>query len=164
MAESSTAALASPVIAEEPEPCLSRHELDDLYTTTLDAGMRVPIVVLTGTRSESLIAGAFYRRLAHDLHELGTRMVVDLVGKQLDAALASGVELVKISGDDLVGGPEPSEASADRLVEAWSSAFLEPEAVVFLFSAVSAAGDLRQRAWRNPDPCGRTSGTLIRPA
>jgi hypothetical protein len=59
--------------------------------------------------------------LAHDLHELGTRMVVDLVGKQLDAALASGVELVKISGDDLVGGQEPSEASADRLVEAWSS-------------------------------------------
>jgi 1-phosphofructokinase len=105
-------------IATESEPKPKRHEIDSLYTAALVCGMRADVALLTGTGDPSLLGESFYRRLAHDLAQNGTKIVTDLVGEQLEGVLASGIELVKISEHHLLELGYATDASPQELVEA----------------------------------------------
>lgn len=81
---------------------LGRHELDELYTATLAEGIRAGVCVLTGTHLQEIVEADTYRRLASDLAANGTSVVADLAGPLLASALESGLQVVKLSHEELV--------------------------------------------------------------
>jgi 1-phosphofructokinase len=102
-------------VAETQSPRLTRHEADGLYGLTLAAGLEAEVVLLTGTSSRSLDAD-FFRRLATDLGENGVSVMADLSGDQLQAALAGGLQLVRVSEDQVVEDGYASSTEEAELV------------------------------------------------
>lgn len=88
-------------IIESGGDALSRHDQDELYGLTLRTGLDASIVILSGPHGDGILPPDFYRRLAADLRTGGVRVVVDLAGERLDAALAGGVTVAKVSDEEL---------------------------------------------------------------
>jgi sugar/nucleoside kinase (ribokinase family) len=59
-----------------------------------------------------------YRRLAADLCAVGCRVVADLAGERLDAALAGGIHFLKVSDEELVDDERASGTDPVELVKA----------------------------------------------
>jgi len=98
---------------------LARHELDELYGLTLRTGLAARLVILSGPHGEGIVPVDFYRRLASDLRTAGIRVVVDLAGERLDAALEGGVAAVKVSEEELrADGRVEDGADRARLIGA----------------------------------------------
>lgn len=96
-------------IFSSPDPVLGRHELDALYTRTLDAALDAGTCVLTGTPDPETLPGGLLGRLAGDLTANGVVVVADLSGRQLRDAVDGGLSFVKASHADLgieVGGED----------------------------------------------------------
>ena len=89
------------VIVETNSPPFSRHELDALYSATLVEAIEAGTCVLTGT-VPPVIPPDTYRRLASDLGGNDVGVVADLSGEPLASAVAGGVELVKVSHEELI--------------------------------------------------------------
>lgn len=101
-----------------------RHEVDELYGVAFVAGLEADVVVLGGPENVSmaradapdLVPLEFYTRLAGDLRRNGIRVVADLCGPVLAAALEGGLDLVKISDEELaVTGEVPNTARQSLL-------------------------------------------------
>jgi 1-phosphofructokinase len=106
-------------IIESGGDALSRHEQDELYGLTLRTGLDAKLVILSGPHGESVLPADFYRRLAADLRTGGVRVVVDLAGERLDAALAGGVTVAKVSDQELLDdGRVGTKTDMDQLVGA----------------------------------------------
>jgi 1-phosphofructokinase len=95
-----------------------RHDIDELYTTALTEGLRAPVSVLSGTADPAAVDADVYRRLAADLDAVGGRVVVDLAGDQLAAALAGGPAFVKVSHEELLDDGRAADDSAGALADA----------------------------------------------
>jgi 1-phosphofructokinase len=81
---------------------LRRHEVDDLYTATLAESLDAGICVLTGTYLEDgVLPEETFQRLAADLRANGVVVVADLSGDAARDALAGGLDLLKISSEEL---------------------------------------------------------------
>jgi 1-phosphofructokinase len=81
---------------------LSRHESDELYSATLACALSAGVCNLAGSHlSETVIPPDLYRRLAADLRGNGVKIVADLSGAQLEAALEGGIDLLKVSDEEL---------------------------------------------------------------
>jgi 1-phosphofructokinase len=113
-------------LVEVPPGTLLRHEIDDLYSTTLAASFNAELCVLTGTHRHPVLPDAVYRRLAHDLHSNGVRVLADVSGDQLSAVLEGGVTMIKVSEEDLRrdgtlgsmdNGGDPMGRALEQLVE-----------------------------------------------
>jgi len=89
-------------VVESGGDALSRHEQDELYGLTLRTGLDASLVILSGPHGDGILPADFYRRLAADLRTGGVRVVVDLAGERLDAALAGGVTVAKVSDQELL--------------------------------------------------------------
>jgi len=89
-------------IIESGGDALTRHEQDELYGLTLRTGLDARLVILSGPHGDGIVPADFYRRLAADLRTGGVRVVVDLAGERLDAALAGGVTVAKVSDEELL--------------------------------------------------------------
>ena len=101
-------------IAESGGEPISRHDLDELYGLTLGAGLGADLTILSGPASEDALPADVYRRLAADLRSGGRRVIVDLAGDRLASALAGGVELAKVSDEELLAdGRIPATTTAD---------------------------------------------------
>jgi 1-phosphofructokinase len=101
------------VVSVDSHP-LERHAADELYGIALGAGLDADVMLLTGFQPPEVIDPDFYRRLARDLHINGKLVIADLTGAALRAALAGGVELLKLSEDELQAeGYAASAALAD---------------------------------------------------
>jgi 1-phosphofructokinase len=81
---------------------LSRHQLDELYGVTIAAGLDAAVTVLGGPSDEAVIDADTYRRLATDLRHNGVMVVADLSGAPLAAALAGGIDVLKMSHEELL--------------------------------------------------------------
>lgn len=88
-------------VVEAQGESLSRHALDALYSATLREAADVDLVILSGPDGEGMLEADVYRRLASDVHELGRTVLVDLAGDRLEAALAGGVDVLKVSHEEL---------------------------------------------------------------
>lgn len=88
-------------IVETPSLALHRHELDELYGIVLAAGLDADFTILTGPRNHGVLPTETYERLTRDLKENGQFVLADLSGEPLAAALRGGVDLVKVSDEDL---------------------------------------------------------------
>ncbi|HWR85035.1 MAG TPA: PfkB family carbohydrate kinase [Rhodoglobus sp.] len=97
---------------------ISRHDLDELYSATIGEALGADLVILSGPASADALPADVYRRLAADLRNAGKRIVVDLAGERLEAALAGGVEVVKVSDDELVADGRIEEKTEDRIIAA----------------------------------------------
>lgn len=89
-------------LARAPSAELTRHEIDDLYGAALIAGLAASVTVLTGPTPGEQFPGDFYRRLAADIRTNGGKVVADLSGEHLQGALEGGVDVLKISHEELI--------------------------------------------------------------
>ncbi|MBK0418132.1 bifunctional hydroxymethylpyrimidine kinase/phosphomethylpyrimidine kinase [Leucobacter sp. CSA1] len=103
------------VIAETEGEPLSRHDLDELYGATLREGLEAGLVILSGPSGEESLPADTYRRLASDLREGGAVVVVDLAGERLEAALAAGVDVLKVSHEELLDDGRIDDASSESV-------------------------------------------------
>ena len=101
-------------IAQTPSPELRRHELDDLYDATLTSGLEADVTLLTGPRNEGVLPTATYERLASDLRANGRLVLADLSGDCLSAALRGGLDLLKVSDEELVRDGWATDRDLDR--------------------------------------------------
>lgn len=90
------------VIAESKQGELQRHEIDNLYDAALVLGLSAGITVLAGTPFSNVLPGDVYGRLAKDLRENGCLVLADLRGDQLRSALNGGLDLLKISHEEMI--------------------------------------------------------------
>jgi 1-phosphofructokinase len=88
-------------IVETTSPPLRRHELDEFYGVAATAGLDAGTMLLTGPRNDGVLPPETYTRLAADLRANGRRVLADLTGEPLTAALRGGVDLLKISLEEL---------------------------------------------------------------
>ena len=110
----------SQVVEQRPDP-LTRHELDDLYELTVVAGMESGVAVLSGSVGESAeeaVPVDVYERLTTDLGRNGCRVVVDLAGDRLSAALAGTPAVVKVSHEELIEDGRADDDSVAALAKA----------------------------------------------
>jgi 1-phosphofructokinase len=112
-------------VAAVPSPPLSRHEQDELFGVAVTAGLECKVMLLTGSEPDDVVPGDVYRRLAGDLRRNGARVLADLTGTALEGALEGGVEVVKMSDEELVAldwaptsEPHDLRAAAERLRQA----------------------------------------------
>jgi 1-phosphofructokinase len=108
-------------IADSHGAPLSRHELDEVYGLALAEGLRAAVTVLSGPMDLSMVPADMYRRLAADLTGNGARVVADLSGEHLAAALAGGLAFVKISHEEAIEAGRAADDSVDELVGALRS-------------------------------------------
>ncbi len=97
---------------------LSRHEADELYGLALSAALDTGVVLLTGVDPPTILESEIYRRLAGDLRSNGVRVIADLAGSSLKAALAGGVDLLKISDEEIVRAGLAASSSVEDLLGA----------------------------------------------
>ncbi len=96
---------------------LSRHEADELYGVMLSAALDASLAMLTGVDPPSVLEGDVYRRLAGDLRSNGVEVIADLTGSALKAALAGGVDLLKISDEELLREDLARSSDVEGLLE-----------------------------------------------
>jgi len=89
------------LIATVRSPVLKRHEIDQLYGAMTVAALASDVAVLTCTEDARVLAGDHYRRLAADLRRNEVPVIADLTGDALQAALAGGVSVLKLSHEEL---------------------------------------------------------------
>ncbi|HEX5979680.1 MAG TPA: PfkB family carbohydrate kinase [Thermoleophilaceae bacterium] len=88
-------------VAAVRSPELQRHEVDELFGGMTAAALSSQVAVLTGCEHERVVPSDVYRRLASDLRRNGVPVIADLTGAALEAALAGGLDLLKLSHDEL---------------------------------------------------------------
>jgi 1-phosphofructokinase len=97
---------------------LSRHEADELYGVALSAGLDAGVALLTGVDPANVIECEIYRRLAGDLRSNGVQVIADLAGAPLTSALAGGLDLLKISEEEILAEDLARSAGEDDLLAA----------------------------------------------
>lgn len=107
----------SPVV-ETDDPPLDRHELDELYAATLREAMSAAVVLLSGPAGDDVLPADTYRRLAADLGAFDCVVMVDLAGERLDSALAGGVDIVKVSHEELLADGRIDRDDEASIIEA----------------------------------------------
>jgi 1-phosphofructokinase len=105
-------------LAETSSPSLERHEVDELYGVALTAGLDADITLLTGPHHERVLPGDFYRRLAADLRANDRLVIADLTGEALEASLKGGLDLLKMSDEEVVDGGYAEGREPGQLIEA----------------------------------------------
>ena len=88
------------IAAEHGDP-LGRHDLDELYGAVLRRGLESKATILSGPSDEAALPADTYRRLAADLRAGGATVIADLAGERLAAVLDGGVDLLKVSDEEL---------------------------------------------------------------
>jgi 1-phosphofructokinase len=100
-------------VASVSSPRLQRHAVDELFGAMTALGLTSSVAVLTGTGIDDVVAADVYRRLAGDLRRNGVPVIADLTGAALDNALVGGIDLLKLSHEELgviASGPLDSTA------------------------------------------------------
>lgn len=105
-------------VAEAAGAALDRHELDGLYERTLSRGLDAAIALLSGPHDDRIVPASMYRRLTTDLSANGCRVIGDLSGQRLEAMLAGGPFLIKVSHQELMRDGRASSEQPTELVDA----------------------------------------------
>ncbi|NUT35135.1 MAG: phosphofructokinase [Hamadaea sp.] len=105
-------------VAVMPGAPLDRHDLDELYGLALAEGLHAQVSVLGGIAETRVLPPDTYRRLAGDLRRNGGRVVADLSGAYLDAALEGGLTVAKVSHEELIRDGRADSEDARELVAA----------------------------------------------
>jgi 1-phosphofructokinase len=82
---------------------LERHAADELYGIALTAALDADVAMVTGCQPADIVSADLYRRLVSDLRANRKVVIADLTGPPLRAALEGGIELLRLSEEELVG-------------------------------------------------------------
>ncbi len=104
-------------LAFMPPARLDRHELDDLYGTMLVEALDADVCVITGAYPSPLLPPSFFGRLVGDLRAAGVRTVADLSGKAAVEAARAGVDVLKMSHEELLEAGLAEDGSVASLRE-----------------------------------------------
>lgn len=107
-------------VADMPAAVLSRHEVDALYGAALAGGLDAQVCVLGGPSGAATVPEDFYRRLAGDFRANRKTVVADLSGSVLTAALAGGLDVLKVSDEELVADGRAESVEEPAVVAAMS--------------------------------------------
>jgi 1-phosphofructokinase len=109
----------------------SRHEIDELFSTTVAAALDSDALALCGPFPSEALPLEIYGNLVGDVKANGTPVVVDLSPPRLNSALEGGPDLVKINDWEIasyIEGPVDTEArmrgAVERLLEAGADAVI----------------------------------------
>jgi 1-phosphofructokinase len=109
----------------------SRHEIDELFSSTVAAALDSSVLALCGPYPGEALPLEIYGNLVADVKANGTPVIVDLSPPRLESALQGGPDLVKINDWELakyISGPVDSEermrAAAQRLLDAGAGAVI----------------------------------------
>ncbi len=105
-------------LAFMPPAKLDRHELDDLYGTVLVEALDADVCVITGAYPAPLLPASFFGRLIGDLRAAGVRTVADLSGDAAREAVKAGVDVLKMSHEELIEAGFAADDSVASLREA----------------------------------------------
>ncbi len=107
----------------------TRHEIDELFSSTVAAALDSDVLALCGPFPGEALPLEIYGNLVADVKANGTPVVVDLSPPRLDSALEGGPDLVKINDWELaryvegpVDGEQRMRAAAQRLLDAGAGA------------------------------------------
>ena len=89
------------IVRVESRP-FSRHAADELYGIALGAALDADVTLITGSQPNDVLEADLYRRLVRDVRVNGTQVIADLTGPPLHAALQGGLDLLKLSSEELV--------------------------------------------------------------
>ncbi|MGA9277631.1 PfkB family carbohydrate kinase [Ilumatobacter sp.] len=90
------------VVAETAIPSMGRHEVDELYSAIVGAALSAGVCVLAGTQLAAMFDPDTFRRLVSDLRRNGVTVIADLCGPPLHSVLEGGVDVVKLSHEELI--------------------------------------------------------------
>jgi len=109
----------------------SRHEIDELFSSTVAAALGSDVLALCGPYPGEALPLEIYGNLVADVKANGVPVVVDLSPPRLDSALEGEPDLVKINDWELakyiegpVDGTERMRAAAQRLLDAGAGAVI----------------------------------------
>lgn len=88
-------------VAHVPSERLGRHVEDELVSSALAEALRADAVVVCGSNLDRSVDPDLFERVCRDAGAGGARVVADLSGDELRAALRGGVGLVKVSHEEL---------------------------------------------------------------
>jgi len=107
----------------------SRHEIDELFSTTVAAAIDSDVLALCGPFPGEALPLEIYGNLVTDVKANGTPVVVDLSPPRLESALEGGPDLIKINDWELakyIEGPVDSDermrVAVQRLLDAGAGA------------------------------------------
>jgi 1-phosphofructokinase len=140
-------------IAQSASMPASRHEVDDLFSSTCAAAIGAEALVVCNPFPSEALPLEIYGNLVADARANGIPVLVDLSPPRLESALEAGPELVKINDWELaqfIAGPIDTEArlraAAERLHQGGA-------ATAIITRAAEPALILREgRAWRLTPP------------
>jgi 1-phosphofructokinase len=110
-------------VGDAPPHALDRHAVDDLYGAALAAAVDADVFAITGTNPADVLPDGFFERLIGDVGRAGTMTVADLSGEQLAEALRAGLDVLKVSEEELrrdgllTDGDDDVVAAARRVQE-----------------------------------------------
>ncbi len=148
------------VIAESPGSPLDRHELDSLYELTLTEGLKHGRVLLSGPQEFGTLPAQLYRRLAGDLGGNGCQVAADLSGDRLEAVLAGGPELIKVSHEELLADGRAKSDDAADLVDAMRT-LRDDGAGTVVVSRAGSAPALALLDGQRPGGDGSRGGSVV---
>lgn len=126
-------------IAEAPGGPLDRHEQDELYEVVLREGIEHGTAILAGPNSDQVIPASLYRRLATDLTSNGCEVAADLAGERLDAVLAGGPFVLKVSHEELIADGRADSDDPAALVAAMKQVRADGAGTVIVSRAAEPA-------------------------
>jgi len=103
------------IVSVDSRP-LTRHATDELYGIAIGAGLDADVTLVTGCQPNDLIDPDLYRRLVGDLRANGKLVIADLTGPPLQATLEGGIEVLKLSEEELVRDRLAAGASLADLI------------------------------------------------
>ena len=106
------------LVSVESAP-LARHASDELYGIALGAGLDADLTLVTGCQPDDLVDPDLFRRLIGDLRANDKLVIADLTGPPLRATLRGGIELLRLSEEELIC---EGYASSDALPDLVSGA------------------------------------------
>lgn len=112
------------IVRTDPVP-FGRHEQDELHNNALGESASAGMCVIAGTQQTDALSPDVYERFTADLRSLGVATVADLSGEVLRAVLRSGIDLVKVSDEELVRdgfAPGDDDAGVRRGIDALRNA------------------------------------------
>ena len=96
---------------------LRRHDLDELYGIALTTALGADVVLLTGPQPPEAVDSRLYRRLSRDLRNNSKLVIADLTGPALSATLEAGIDLLKISVEELIAEGYAKSDALPHLVD-----------------------------------------------
>lgn len=132
--------------------------MDGLYSATLAAGLAAGTAVLTGPPRLGILPVDVYRRLARDLSANGAGVIADVGMEALEPTLAGGIDVLKVSDEDLIQAGRFRERALEGVLEAIADLrALGARAVVVSRAADPVVVDTGARCSRSSRPPSRSS-------